>query len=145
MTLEIKEGGFYVNRKGEKVGPISSNIPRGFDPAYVWTDGTNIYTFSGRYWVSGSENRDLIAEWSEPAAEPEWGEWGSWDDCEDVIRSGGDFQSEKIAGDTRYRVRKAPPAPVVKTETIAWFYGMNVAVDLIDGKPDWTTLKAVQS
>ena len=81
----------------------------------------------------------------------EWGKWGSWNDCEDVIRSGGDFQSEKISGNTKYRVRKAPPAPVVKTIPVNCYAQSgpydrtNATVDLIDGKPDWTTLKAVQS
>ena len=80
----------------------------------------------------------------------EWGKWGSWNDCEDVIRSGGDFQSEKISGNTKYRVRKTPPAPVVTVGTgyVAIMPGVTtmgastqVTVDLIDGVPDWSTLR----
>ena len=144
--MKIEEGNYYVNRLGEKVGPIAWNI----DPSYPWrTQDGNIFTIDGHYWKGIQEDyRDLIAEWTDPAAE--WGEWGSWSDCETVIRSGGDFQSEKISGDTRYRVRKPNPAPVVRTivgyaSFSAPVYHTAVTVDMIDGKPDWTTLKAVQS
>ena len=144
MTLTIKEGGFYINRKGEKVGPMVSRL----DYKYPWqATGGKVYTKRGFYFLGTEESEyDLIAEWTDPTAEPEWGEWTDGH----VYSKDQDYQFQRINGVSQFRVRKAPPAPVVTTEpVIAYISTMNsepiirATVDLIDGKPDWSTLKAV--
>ena len=149
MSLVIKEGGYYVDNNGDKQGPIYRNEHGPYNDTHPWRVKGRSFTTSGQYSKYGHYSPyDLIAEWTEPAAE--WGEWGSWSDCETVIRSGGDYQSEKISGDTKYRVRKTPPAPVVTVGTgyVAIMPGVTtmgastqVTVDLIDGVPDWSTLR----
>lgn len=71
MTFEIKEGGFYRARNGEKIGPM---IVREYAPSWPWglkdvrtrnaqvaawrADGT--FNFAG-----GAHDLDLIAEWDQ--------------------------------------------------------------------------------
>ena len=147
MSLIIKEGGYYVDNNGDKQGPIYRNEHGPYNDTHPWRVKGRSFTTSGQYSKYGHYSPyDLIAEWTAPATDDEWGEWGSWSDCETVIRSGGDYQAEKIDGDTCYRVRKAPPAPVVTTicgyaSFSAPVYHPCIAVDLIDGKPDWSTLR----
>ena len=142
MTLTIKEGGFYINRNGEKRGPMRAND----NLVYPWRFNGRSWTKNGEAYAGKVNDGDLIEEWSEPAAEPEWGEWLD----SPVNIKDQDYQFQRINGVSQFRVRKAPPAPVVTTEpVIAYISTMNsepiirATVDLIDGKPDWSTLKAV--
>ena len=68
--LQLVEGGYYRNRKGEKIGPMKlvsehNNLP------WPWTDGSTMFTEHGEYDTKPSEY-DLIAPWTdEPqASEP---------------------------------------------------------------------------
>jgi len=44
----------------------------------------------------------------------EWGEWQPGIEKRSVV-GGGDYQFQRIAGKSQWRVRKAPPAPVMAT------------------------------
>jgi len=88
----------------------------------------------------------------------EWGEWLNYYDW--LKNADADYQFQMIDGVAQWRVRKAPPAPVVETVTIgaglfqafdgAWHIGTwerpedNRAVvtfNVVDGEPDLSTLK----
>jgi hypothetical protein len=127
MTLEIKENRYYVNREGKKRGPMRQD-KRSSGP-YVWWDDSRSYTKEGLRYQRNTDSADLIAEWTEPAEEPEWGEWGPWRiGWSDGIGT-QDYMYRRINGVEEYRKRK--PRPVT------------MLVDVIDGKPDLSTLRPV--
>lgn len=140
MTFEPKEGMYCVNRLGEKRGPISTN--RSGIGAYPYRCPAGwLYTIDGRYWQDGSlDDRDLIAEWTEPAAEPEWSEWGTFDALAGRLESQRWLMPD---GKVLWRYRK-PPAPVVMTVTIGHNRGMDIVVDIVDGEIDRSSLRWVQ-
>ena len=67
MTLQIQEGKFYRNRKGEKRGPMRRER-RGV--SFVWYDGFHAYKENGS-WTFYFHDLDLIAEWQDTPAPPE--------------------------------------------------------------------------
>jgi hypothetical protein len=63
MTLQIKEGGYYLNREGEKIGPIASNE----DLNYPWRVGMDTFDSEGNYfWPTANDPRDLVSIMSRP-------------------------------------------------------------------------------
>lgn len=68
--LQIVEGGYYRNRQGEKIGPMRWQKDSDSDN-YPWCDEEDGYAVDGRYWFNLPESHpnDLIAPWTDPAAE----------------------------------------------------------------------------
>lgn len=68
--LQLREGGYYKNRRGDIVGPIRVNKN---SPEYPWVSGNGFgYTPGGRCQVTGVY--DLIEEVDPPYREPNPGE-----------------------------------------------------------------------
>ena len=74
--FQIVEGGFYLNRKGEKIGPMVWDKV-GEDDGYPWVlrkgSTKKTWTVNGRYGLDASQDnpRDLIAPWpDQPAQAP---------------------------------------------------------------------------
>ena len=133
MTLEIKEGRYYVNREGKKRGPMRYTTPKdGLCKEYEFMDQDNMaYAKSGHYWSNKHfDENDLIAEWAEPAEELEWGEWQEWTTGQSHKKTlGRDYMFRRIGNKEEYTIRK--PRPVT------------MLVDVIDGEPDLSTLRPV--
>lgn len=126
MTLEIKEGRYYVNRLGEKRGPMTvCDVNRN----YPWRDCEGAtYAIGGQYVIGKERLHDLIAEWTDPAEEAEWGEWVDSVEPNDIV-AGRDYQFQRIGGVCQYRIRNRQTVTML--------------VDVIDGKPDLSTLRPV--
>jgi hypothetical protein len=83
--LQIVEGGYYVNRKGEKIGPMKQYKPN-FRSEFDWCEESRnrIYKHTGENYDPGEQ--DLIAPWTEPEppsaapASVEPGEGAAYDD-----------------------------------------------------------------
>lgn len=158
MTVRPETGKFYKTRDGQKAGPIS--FP--YDPvAEGVVNGKPVLWYSnGSYYGSGEHPLDLVAEWTD---EPKT--WGELTDAEKgallLARYRGEtiqFYSKSYSCDyswaaaysptfklnVKYRVK---PKPEVKTVPVSCYMGdfaqIEVGtIDLIDGKPDLTSLKA---
>ncbi len=136
MTLKIEEGRYYVNRIGEKVGPMGLNAcigSVGNKNEYPFLAAGTLYTATGAYYINGAEtDRDLVAEWTDHAGDGEWGEWREVDwQLWRAQREGKDYKYRSINGVREYRLRK--PRRVT------------MLVDVIDGTPDLSTLRPVKT
>ena len=153
--MQIEVGKFYRMRDGRKAGPLEALE----DVDYVFHDDEGTWTKTGAYWGDHRESpKDLVAEWTEATtAEPasdeiEWGEWGPM--LSDDIAA--DRQMQVINGKAQWRY-PVPKQPVVETVTLTghnargegWSFApfgnyhdaARITFDVIDGKPDWSTLR----
>ena len=153
--MQIEAGKFYRTRDGRKVGPVV-NTARG-RLSFPFQCGPETYTPWGTVFNTWEDPADLVAEWAETTpAEPastsdiEWGEWG---EIGSVL---GDCQMQRINGVTKWR-HPALKQPVVETVTLTghnargegWSFApfgnyhdaARITFDVIDGKPDWSTLR----
>ena len=139
--MKIEAGKYYINGLGEKRGPMKIY----HDPKYSFQDENRVYTSKGKRYKNAdyAGMTNLIAEWevSSPAAEPEWGEWIGYANFTKILKINEDYQAQRINGDVQYRVRKAPPAPVVMVVTIGHNRGMDIVVDIFDGEIDRSSLR----
>lgn len=93
---------------------------------------------------------------AEPADEIVWGEWVDHITGDQLI---GDWQSQSVGGVQQFRF-PVKREPVVETATVfgqfqkgwgcdAWYFNLKrtpddahaITFDVIDGKPDWSTLR----
>ena len=69
MTLRLKEGGYYLNRLGHKVGPIVANQDN--INTHPWFCDPWYYTRDGRIYLGQGHDCDLFAEWQDEPSEPQ--------------------------------------------------------------------------
>lgn len=153
MTVRPEKGKFYKTRDGQKAGPMSLDG----SVAHGVVNGELRMWYSNGSYHSGEEHHlDLVAEWTD---EPKT--WGELTDAEKGALLLAHHRGEAIqfipydgatwrfcipqwADNKPYRVK---PEHKVKTVPVSCYVGGSThievgTIDLIDGKPDLTSLKA---
>lgn len=154
MTVRPETGKCYKTRDGQKAGPIRRTR---YINATCEIDGIGHAWCSDGSYHSGEEHPlDLVAEWTD---EPKV--WGELTDAEKGALLLAHHRGETIqfipydgatwkfcipqwADNKPYRVK---PEPEVKTVSVSCYVSVGArehvgTIDLIDGKPDLTSLKA---
>lgn len=153
MTVRPETGKFYKTRDGQRAGPISF---RGSTAEGLVNGELRMWYFNGSYHKRTEHPLDLVAEWTD---EPKV--WGELTDAEKGALLLAHHRGETIqfipydgatwkfcipqwADNKPYRVK---PEPEVKTVSVSCYVSVGArehvgTIDLIDGKPDLTSLKA---
>ena len=167
--FEVQAGKRYVRRDGGISGVLIPNANP--DKYFIFMDldvpaGCGAYGADGGYYsMANSDYRDLISEYIEPTAEPQWGPWIGWnggrcpvDDVKVQVHAAGETRAEAEVSDVfsaheagwhhiegsvdniiAYRIKKEP---VVTTDTV-WIALDTGAVYDCDSPEYRATRKAV--
>ena len=159
--MKIEAGKYYKTRDGRKVGPMVEEEPLWSDwpwgvEGYECDLGRTLWEDDGT--ADETQDADLIAEWTEATADPP----KLWRDMTDQEKGALllaahegkeiEYRSEFSSGvmckvpvwydNVAYRIK---PEPVVETVALCWKKGLAVGqvgtIDLIDGKPDCSSIK----
>ena len=140
MSIQIEEGRAYEDANG-KISRVTKSDLDAEGRKVFWVEDAD--TGKGGRWVYPNGTPKFSGSSLVRSADKvEWGEWK-------ILRVGRELAPDSAGcwksldeGHLAYRVRKEPVRETYHHYVRLCGYETSIAVDFIDGKPDWSTIRA---